>query len=476
VKALVVGAGHNGLTAALALARAGHTVTVLEARSVLGGIAAGEAFHGAWRHQGVWHDADTVLLDPVRGLGVRVDTRPALPITHLGSGLITGPDGGTVPTNEWQAFRSFLGRMLPFLGQRFLEPAPQIDSAAPLMPLARPALELRKLGPDMLELLRLLPTSIEDFLAEHFTDPAVRAALAWPALFGAWAGPMSPGTTATWLRHEALTAHGEEVVGGPAALVDALVAACGEAGVALRTDARVTALHVDAGRIEGVSVGGERLQAELVLSGIDPRQLLSLLPVGELPLELEEDLEHLRCRGSFAKLHLALSGRPALPEGERFRTASHPHQLERAFDRVKHRHHPSTPPLDLRVFESPGGWVASVAVHFAAWEAGWDDATRAALSTEVLAVLDGVAPGFSELVVAAEVLSPADLERHFALTGGHVFHGEHALDQLLISRPTPELARHATPIAGLFLADQGTHPGGGVTCAPGILAARAALA
>ena len=473
---VVIGGGHNGLTAALALAKAGRRVTVLEARSVLGGIGAGESFHGAWRHQGLWHDADTVMLDELRALGVSVPTRDAARIVHLGTNLQTGPDGGTVPHDEWKAFQLFLARVLPFLRQRFLEPAPRIDAAAPLMPLARPALELRKLGTDMLELLRLLPTSIDDFLAEHFSSPEVRAALAWPALFGAWAGPISPGTTATWLRHEALTSHGQEVVGGPAALVDALVAACGEAGVNLRTDARVTGITVDEGRVTGVRVGDETLGAETVLSGIDPRSMVALLPIGELPLELEEDVEHLRCRGSFAKVHLALAARPGLPEGERFRTATHPHELERAFDRVKHRQHPVAPPLDLRLFESAGGWVASVSVHFAAHEAGWDAGSRDGLYREVLGVLEQHAPGIGDLVAHAEVLSPQDIADRYGLTGGHVFHGEHALDQLLISRPTPELARHATPLAGLFLADQGTHPGGGVTCGPGVLAARATLA
>ena len=189
-------------------------------------------------------------------------------------------------------------------------------------------------------------------------------------------------------------------------------------------------------------------------------------------------------RGTTAKVHLALDGplefacRPA----ERIayaRTAEDLDVLERAFDAVKYRAFSEVPVLDIYVptvsqpsLAPEGHSVVSIIVSFAPIElaGGWTDDHKQQLLETVLRVLECYAPGIAQSIVSSEVLSPADLKRRYGLTGGHIHHGEHALDQLLI-RPVPECARYATPISGLFLCGSGSHPGGGITCAPGALAA-----
>lgn len=350
---------------------------------------------------------------------------------------------------------------------------------------------LRRLGRrDMLELLRVLPTCIDDWLGEWFTDPLLRAALAAPALAGTWMGPRSPGSTATWMVREALS--GKEVAGGPAGLVAALERACKAYRVKIRTGDAVTRIRAERGRVRGVELAsGERVDANVVISARDPRAtFLDLLDPGALDLDLEDTVRGVRCRGAVAKVHLALSGplEFACRPGERFervKVAEHPMDLERAFDAVKYRRLPEAPPpLDVRVptvsdpsLAPDGHHVASILVHGMPYhlDAGWDDAAREAAGELTLASLSRYCPELRDRVVGMEVLTPADLESRYGVTEGQLYHAEHAMDQLWIARPSLGLARHQAPIPGLYLCSAGTHPSGGVTCGPGVMAARAVL-
>lgn len=192
-----------------------------------------------------------------------------------------------------------------------------------------------------------------------------------------------------------------------------------------------------------------------------------------------------RVRGTTAKLHIALDALPewAARPGERVtraRLVGDLDDLERAFDAVKYGCVSSEPYLEVMLpsLEDPslapdGQYVMSVLVSFAPYdlEGGWNDARREALADTVLATLERHAPGIGRRVLACEALSPADIEQRYATAGGHVHHGEHALDQWLHVRPDPDCSRYATPIDGLFLCGSGSHPGGGLSCAPGWLAA-----
>jgi phytoene dehydrogenase-like protein len=228
----------------------------------------------------------------------------------------------------------------------------------------------------------------------------------------------------------------------------------------------------------------------VVVAACDPkRALLELLEPGALPLRVEEQLRALRTRGTTAKVNLALDGALCFRgrEGERHArafVADGLDEMERAWDAAKYRTTSARPHLDVWVpsvgdasLAPAGKDVVSILAHAAPYdlEGGWSDAARAKLGDAVVEALERVAPGTKERILAREVLSPADLEARHRLTGGHVHHGEHALDQLLFMRPAPALARYRTPIAGLYLGGSGSHPGGGVTCKPGALAAQAVL-
>jgi len=480
---IIVGAGHNGLVCATRLAQAGRRVLVLERRSVPGGVAAGEEFHPGYRHTGLLHDSVSVRPEVIEALKLDVQTRPP-PVLH-GVNLEGGFALGSI--EDLGAYGARLSRVQSFARGIFGSPAPRIDASASIWPVAKASLSLRRLGDaEMMSLLRIGPMSADDFLAEWFTHPQTKALLAAPGLVGTWMGPRSPTSTATLLL-EHLTRF-EEVVGGPAALVHALVKAASASGVEIRTDVEVTRIRVEGGRVVGVTVaGGDTFAAPVVATSCDPKKtVLELISPVQCPPLMEEDARCIRTRGTMAKVHLALDGAPSFSGllAERMHTAQSTTELEQAFDAAKFREIPKAPPLDIRVptlsdpsLAPSGHHVLSIAVHAVPFEldAGWGDETRAELWDQVATSLMHFAPGILDRLVAKEVLTPADIATRYGLSGGHVYGGEHAIDQLYISRPTLSQARHSTQIEGLFLCSSGTHPGGGISGAPGMLAAAAIL-
>jgi phytoene dehydrogenase-like protein len=234
--------------------------------------------------------------------------------------------------------------------------------------------------------------------------------------------------------------------------------------------------------VQGVTLaGGETLDAGTVAASCDPKTLfLRLLGAADVPGRLQHRIEAYRCHGTAAKVDLTLSaplrfrGRPDAAIARAF-TGETLDDLERAFDAVKYRRTSARPVLD--VLAGTDGRAVSIVAQFAPYapEGGWTEDARERLGDAVVGELERVAPGTSAAVTARRVLAPPDVERVWGVTGGHLHHGDHGLDQLFV-RPSPECARHATPVPGLFLCGSGSHPGGGLTGAPGRLAARAVCA
>jgi len=506
--AIVIGAGHNGLACALLLARGGRKVLVLERHDRIGGIAASEEFHPGYRSAGLIPEANRVLPTTLARLGLEAHglrVRPERPgILALGGGgkgiFIAGEVGkastGLASTSARDAasyprFRAALDRYAEILKSFLSEPAldlVKVESNGPLDMLRR-AWRVRRLGKsEMLELLRLPAMSVADLLSEWFETDLLKAALALPAISGTWLGPRSPSTALNYLLWEATAGPG--VAGGGPAFVAALEKAARAAGVEIRTSATVERVSVVDGSVRGVVLaGGEEIAAATVAAACDPKQaLLSLLEPGTIPYRLERSIQGFRTRGTTAQVLLALSAPPrfaARPDGpiELARTGAHLDDLERAFDAVKYRRMSEKPILEIHVpsvatagLAPAGGAVVSVLVHFAPYEidGGWNDGLRERLGDQVVAMLDGHAPGLAKSIAGRQVLTPADLAARYALPQGHPHHGEHSLDQWLV-RPTPECGRYATPVPGLFLCSSGVHPGGGLTCGPGTLAADAIL-
>jgi phytoene dehydrogenase-like protein len=503
----VIGAGVNGLVCAGLLAKAGRRVIVLESAAHPGGLAAGGEFHPGYRSAGMHHDTSAVRPEIVSALqlekhGLELAERPGpvlLPATE-GPGLLL-PHGVDDAARElarvsprdaeaYAAYRAFFARIRPWADRLFREPPPDLLGNGDGVRIAREGWELRRLGADlMLELLRIGPMCVADWLDERFASPLLKGALALPAVAGSFLGPWSPGTQANLVVHECSTARPARR--GAPALVDALAAAARALGAELRLGARVERIRVGAEGVEGVVLtGGEGIGARIVAASCDPKTaLLRLVEPGRLPLQAQGRLEGWRASGTTAKVNLALSGEPTFACREDYpvefaRITGTLDDLERAFDPIKYGCFAEAPALDVWVptrvnpgWAPSGHHVVSILVHFAPLRltSGWDDAARRRLGDAVVATLGRHAPSLPGRIVAREVLAPPDVEARWGTAGGHVHHGDLTLDQLLV-RPVPECARYATPIPGLFLAGRGTHPGVALSGASGAIAARVILA
>lgn len=500
---IVVGAGPNGLAAAARLAGAGRKVAVLERAEAPGGLSAKREFHAGYSVPGLLHDEALVPRAVAARLGLEKHglafRKP--PATYVaeanGPGiLLPGDSTGKLSKHDalsYQHLRAFLDRITPLFSGLLAEAPPPLapQSTGDFWQLARRGVAVWKVSrKDLLELARVAPMCVADFLNERFESPLLVEALAAPAVASTWSGPWSAGSVTNLLLREC--SGGEAIAGGPPALIAALLAASRAAGAEVRTGAEVARIRLDRGRVAGVTLAsGETIDAPLVLSSADPkRTMLGLLAPGTLPLRIEEEFERLRSRGSAAKVHLALSG-PLNLAGSDGRLdeairigGGHVDDLERAFDAIKYRRFSERPHLEIRVptvadpsLAPSGHHVVSILASYAPYglDGGWTAETRERLGDAVISVLERHAPDVRQRIVAREVLTPADLETRFALTGGQLHHGELALDQLLMMRPAPSAARYRTAVPGLFLGGSGSHPGGGVRPTAGLLAAEAVL-
>ena len=504
---IVIGAGHNGLTAAALLAKRRRRVLLLEQRDHTGGMGAREEFHSGYSVPGVLHDTSGVRHDLVRGLDLE---RHGLELSGEAPSIYAPERGGRGlllyhnPTKageeisrfaardaeQYEAFRGFVDRVRGFVNGLLDAPPPEffVANNGNHWSLLKRARALRKLGKkDMMELLRLIPMSATDWLDEWFKTDLLKALLAGPAIYGTFMGPRSPGSALNLLIWE--SRKGPLVKGGGPALVAALESAAVANGVEIRTNVRVDRILTRHGRVAGVSANDEVIEGSTVAASCDPKQtLLDLLTGSGLSETLVHRIKTFRSRGTTAKINIALNARVELAGRpgelvEVVRTGENLDELEKAFDAIKYGGYSDRPMLDIYVpnvtdssVAPEGHSVLSILVHFVPYElkSHWNYREREALGETVVATLSDFAPRIKDVIQSVEVLTPVELESRYSATQGHIYHGEHALDQLLV-RPSPECSRYATPIDGLYLCGSGTHPGGGLTCAPGALGARAIL-
>jgi phytoene dehydrogenase-like protein len=502
--AVVIGAGHNGLACAAYLARAGLDVTVLEAADRVGGGAAERELAAGFRVPGLAHLLSNVQPEVASELelaGFGLESACADVAT-----LALSPDGdhvrlqgdrleGSVSARDHAGYAELRHRMLRFaaLLRPWLNRRPPLlvdGEAADKMALARLGLDLRRLGRrEMQEFLRIIGINIYDVLDEYLDDDRVKGALALDAVLGTHLGPRSANSVLTALYRLAGDPGGGAgtlalPAGGMGRVAEAFAGAARAAGAAVHTGCPVARILVDHGRACGVELAdGERLQATRVISSADPKTtVFDLLGARHVEAGFARRIHHLRMAGNAAKLHLALDTAPAFtgaPPGapaERLVIAPDMDYAERAFNPAKYGGCSEHPVMEITVpsaadptLAPAGGHVLSAVVQYAPrfLAGGWDEARTAALRERVLDTLSAYAPGLRRHIVAAELLSPADIEQIYRVRGGHWHHGELALDQFLFTRPVPGATGYALPVEGLWLCGAGTHPGGGISGAAG---------
>ncbi len=512
--AIVVGAGHNGLTCAAYLARAGQRVLVLEARGAVGGALATEEFAPGFRADVM--PRGTGWLNPRLVHDLRLNLEFIRPEAAVFSPL---PDGGGLtlwrsPARTVEALR----RLSPADADRFLAfgahvagitraleslyvlPAPDIHGASwgSLMRYLPPALRVRRMGRRRMQaLLRTLPMSAYEFLNEWFETPALKGALGAAGVTGVMQGVRGAGTALLFLHQHVGAAQGAfravtRVRGGIGKLSEALANSARAAGAEVRCGTRVAQMMVQDGRVTGVALAdGEQIAARAVVSSADPRTtFLDLLDPVELDPSFANEVRTIRMRGVAAVVQLALDGLPAFDGADASQLGGvisispDLDTLERAYDAAKYGAISERPLLEASIptladpsLAPEGRHVMTIWMQYAPYDltGGWGDDQREALGDLVVRTLAEVAPDLPGRVLHRRVLAPPDLEREYGLPEGSFAHGEMALDQLLFMRPVPGWSGYDTPLGGLYLCGAGTHPGGGHTGAAGYVAARAIL-
>jgi phytoene dehydrogenase-like protein len=400
-------------------------------------------------------------------------------------------------------FEALLERAAAFLRPVMLRPPPALGSRQPgdVFDLLREAARAAGLARrDVQDLFRVLTMSVGDLLDDWFETDAIKGSYASTGVVGVWAGPRSPGTAYNLLHHALGELDGVggawgHVRGGMGAISEAIAASARASGTTIRTGAGVRSIDVRGGRVTGVTLdSGEQLEAPLVLSGAHPKRTVLDLVGGEhFPDEVAEDMRRYRSRGGSVKVNAVLSEPPRFERVQPGRAEALLHtslaicpsidHLERAWQDAARGVPAASPYIEVEVPTSidpsltdDGTTVLTMFTQYGPHdEAGWPDGAREAYAQRCFDILAEHATNVRDALVHHEVLAPPDLERVFGLDGGSIFQGEQDLAQMAFMRPCPELARYATPVAGLYLCGAGTHPGGGVMAASGHNAAHRVL-
>lgn len=520
-KVVFIGGGHNALVAAFYLAKGGFKPLVLERREMVGGGAITEEFYPGFKVSTLAHTIGPLRADIARDIklekfGCEIlypDPRVFAPAPD-GQSLLFYNDhaktaGGIARLSAKDAaryteFAESLDEIAGVFAQLARITPPSIDKPTPedfwnLLKTGKGVRNLGKTG--IFDLLRWGPMAIADFVAEFFETELLRATIAARGIFGTSLGPWSAGSTAVLLLRAAADAHpvGSAAFprGGLGAFTEALAEAAKRAGAEIRTDAEVAHVRVKDGAVNGVALAdGEEISCEAVVSGVNPkRTFFNLVDPSQLDPTFANRIKNFRTAGSVAKVNIALGDLPAFPglaaaigaDGFRQAISGRIHigpeidYLERAYDASKYGEFSESPFLDVTIpslldpaLAPADKHVLSAYVQFASFklrEGDWES-RRDALGKAVIKTLAEYAPDLPGLIEAVQVITPQDLESTYGFTGGHVFHGELALDQLFTMRPVLDWARYKTPVVGLFLCGSGTHPGNGLTGASGANAAR----
>jgi phytoene dehydrogenase-like protein len=522
--ALIIGGGHNGLVCAAYLAAAGLKVTVLEQRAVVGGAAVTEEFHPGFRNSVAAYTVS--LLNPkiirdldLPGYGLRiVDRRCAnfLP-TADGRYLLTGAGRTETEVARFSArdaarladYGERLEAIADVLRDLVLTTPPNVTAGSwrealpELLGAARLGGRLRKLDmPLRRELLSLFAMSAGDYLDGWFESDPIKAVYGFDGVVGNYASPYTPGSAYVLLHHVFGEVNGKRgawghAIGGMGAITQAMAKCAAARGVVIRVSTPVREVLVEGGRTTGVvTAAGETLRAAAVISNLNPKLLYgSLIAPAALPAEVVEHMSHWRCGSGTFRMNVALKELPDFTCLPGKAPADHHTAgiiiaptlayMERAYFDARTHGWSRQPIVELVIPSTLDDTLAPAGQHVASLFCqhvapqlpngeSWDQ-HRDTVADLMIETVNAYAPNFKAAVLGRQIMSPLDLERTFGLVAGDISHGVLSLDQLFSARPMLGYGNYRGPLAGLYMCGAGTHPGGGVSGAPGHNAAREIL-
>lgn len=517
--AIVVGGGHNGLTTAAYLARAGMKTLVLERRPILGGACVTEEVWPGARVSRCSYVVSMLQAKVISDLRLKQFGYEAYPLDPAYAAMTE--DGPIFFFNEVERTVASIAKHSPKDAAKYAEFEELLESAAsfvrPMLLREPPALGSKSPGDiagilregariggmsrrQVNDLIRIFTMSVGDLLDDWFEHDGLKGSIASTGVVGVWAGPRTPGTAYNLLHHALGEMDGMggvwgQVVGGMGMISTAIARSAEASGATIMTDAEVASIDVKNGDVVGVTLtGGQEIKAPIVASGAHPKStVLDLVGGDEFPDHVRTDMERYRTRGASVKVNLVLNEAPryenVTPEEQKLLLSAGVNicpsidYLEAAWqDALQGR--PAVHPyveaeLPSTVDDSLTDDDRLVMTMFTQFgpskEEEWKDGDRERYGETCIDQLNRFAPNFKEAVDQHEVLAPPDLERIFGLQGGSIFQGEQGLNQMAFMRPTPDMAQYATPVGGLYLCGAGTHPGGGVTAASGHNAAQRIL-
>lgn len=518
---LIVGGGHNGLVCASYLAAAGLKVTVLERRHVVGGAAVTEEFHPGFRNSVASYTVSLLNPKVIRDLdlhshGLRVVEREVANFLPTEDGRYLAMGAGRTKqevakfsqkdADRLDAYGDRLDVIADLLRELVLQTPPNVVDGGWRMALpellhaARIGGRFSKLDMSMRqELLSLFVTSAGDYLDGWFESAPIKAVYGFDGVVGNYASPYSPGSAYVLLHHVFGEVNGKKgvwghAIGGMGAITQAMAKAATSRGVDIRLNAGVREIIVENGKAVGaVTESGETFRAAAVASNLNPKLLYTqLIDSGALPAPFHQRISQWRCGSGTFRMNVALSELPdftCLPGKQR--AAHHTAgiiiapslgYMERAYFDARTHGWSKQPIVEVLIpstlddsLAPPGQHVASMFCQHVAPTLpngeSWDT-HRETVADLMIDTVNAYAPNFKAAVLGRQINSPLDLERTFGLIGGDIFHGALTLDQMFSARPMLGHGNYRGPLSGLYMCGSGTHPGGGVTGAPGHNAAR----
>ena len=517
--AIVVGAGHNGLTNAAFLAKAGLDVLCVEKNEYIGGATVSRNLYKDWIYSNASYVCSLLRPEIFRALEL---SRHGLQITPYGGGTVFMQNGGYLGSypdhdvhhreyarfskNDADAYERFSAdtmRQCRFVRDFLLQTPADPTSFKPkdLKRLAHLGSRFFEMGEErMYDTIRFWTMSVAEYLDEYFETDVIKTALSGSGIIGTALGIHSPGTAYVLLHHYMGEVDGNMGAwgyarGGMGAVAESIAGAFQAYGGELRRDAGVEKILVKSGKVKGVALtNGEEIDARIVVSGMDvKRTFLKCMDKNDLPAEFYHRVKNFKIRGSSGKLNIALDGMPsfpALPKGSPLlhgdmHFIDSMERMERAYDDWKEGTWSRDPYVDMVIptvsdptMAPPGKHFMSCFVQYCPPKINgreWKPEEREAFGQTVIDQIAEHSPDFKDLILHVEISTPKELEDEAGLTEGNIFHGELTMDQLMFNRPVPGYAQYRAPVAGLYMCGSSTHPGGGVIAAPGANAAREIL-